>query len=500
MKRIVTVALLLYGVIVFERFLVHFPRASMTFDSLYYTLASVRFSEGNFLETFSGPWQPLLGWCAGILVFLGVSPIIAVALFSSLGVGLAVWAVVRLGYGWGGALAGLLAGVGLASDPQVLMEAPAVRSDGIFVGLSTFAFWGMASQVQGQRIHRLLPLICGIGVVLVALRVAALPLAIWIGIWLILSVPSEVRLKSAVIYFSCVGIIVVAFCVFYFQKFGVFIPSLNFVLNDFYRITEWMRADSNGFCRLYDGQNTVLGDLQFLDPLVTTLPKAGYAHPSAITAFKIGNFFRTVELMMKIVAPWIWGLALFGAWQLHRKGKHKLLVLGVSWILVACGPQILSTAQNRFCLPAVPLLYALAGLGASFLIPKKTAWVATGIVILNLWMGRIHMNTGFLLSGTFLNKPEIAGDYLRDHYGPGHRVISIGLYPSLVAAAVRWRAFPCESPQAIREYIKRKRIEFVLLPKPLEHVIDPELQNFMKNTQNFYLEHETEYELVYHVK
>ncbi len=500
MKRALTLSLVFYASLILERFLVHYPRSSLNLDSLYYSLAAIRFAEGNFGETFSGPWQPLLGWWAGVLVFLGIKPITAIAITAAFGGALAVGIMAGVAYRIAGIWGALLTGLGLSSDPQLLVEAAAVRSDALFTGLSALGFGWFAGGMISKPVGRLYLKIAILGMVLVLLRVAALPLVVLMGVLLAFvgAGDRKTRLSGTVLYFLAVTAVGSLLCLVYYRQFNLFIPSLNFALNQFYRVTEWMHIDPEGFCRLFDGRNTILGDLQFLDPTVLTLPRAPEVDSARLSAYWRSNVLGTFRLGWSVVPSVVWVGVLFGIWRLVREKKYALLFLGTLWILFSSGAQAFSTAQLRFCLPMVPLLYLLGGIGVAPVLKKNTRWATVGIVILNLWAGRIHMNPGFLLSGTFLNEPELIGDYVLKNYGPGHRVMSTGNYPSIISAKARWRTVPCVDPEPFRRYVKDKRIEFVILPRPMEKAIGGSLTgHFRGDGRIFDLEHETEFEVLY---
>lgn len=490
----------LFALVVLERFLVQFPIASLNFDSLFYSLAAIRFSEGNFSETFSGPWQPLLGWCAGGLVFLGLSPIHAIALLAAVGGGVAVLVATTIAFRLGGVGAALVTGAGLSTHPLLIYESASVRSDAIFAGLSTLAFgWFLNAQATKHFYLK----IAILGAVLTLFRVAALPILVFMGFAAYFVGPGtkKGRALGSAIYFFWVGLGLVGLCSIYYSQFNLFVPSLNFPLNSFFQVTEWMRLDPGGFCRLYDGKNTVLSDLQFLDPTVHTLPAVQGFDPELLYRYRIKNFGDTFRLGFKILPIWVWGLVALGIAGLWRSKRFVPLTLGALWILFACGAQALSTAQHRFFLPMVPLLFLVAGLGAASFLSKYSRWIAVFLISTNLWAARHHMNPGFLLNGAFLNRPDLLGYRLLKEFGPGRRVLGIGLHVSVIAARARWRSVPCVGIKEQEGYIRDKGIEFVLLPKPHDSVLAPDLVRFFgKSPELFELIEESDVEALYRVR
>ncbi|MBI1860967.1 MAG: hypothetical protein HYR96_08620 [Deltaproteobacteria bacterium] len=265
MKNLPRLALLIYGCLILERVLVEFPRATLTLDSVYYALGASRFSEGAFGETFSGPWQPLMAWLAGIQVFLGLDPLTAVVTLSVIGGGLAVVMFTRIAYVMGGWPAALITGAGLASDQRVLFESAAVRSDGLYLGIAAVIFGLLLKPYdrdQGRVELSFFGWCAVLGAILVALRVAALPVVGFIGLCLLFGykISRKARTIGVVVFSAAVGLVLGVFCLFYYRRFGVFVPSLNFVLNKFLLIAEWSKTDPEAFCRLYDGKNTMLAD------------------------------------------------------------------------------------------------------------------------------------------------------------------------------------------------------------------------------------------------
>src|SRR3989338_9587984 len=110
---------------------------------------------------------------------------------------------------------------------------------------------------------------------------------------------------------------------------------------------------------------------------------------------------------------------------------------------------MLSTVQTRFFLPWMPILYWLCAIGVARVLSRRAQWIAVGIVVLNLWAARADINPGFLLSGTFLNTPDLVGDVVYKRYGPGRVIMAAGHYPSLIAARARWKTIPCIDPAGI---------------------------------------------------
>lgn len=507
LKRTLAIVTLFYALLVIERLLVHFPRGSMNMDSLFYTLSAIRFAEGNFTETFSGPWQPLTGWLAGLLVFLGFSATSAVTTLCILGGAAAIGAAMRLSHREigkeKGVLAALATGLCLSNDPQFLHEVVAVRSDGLHVGISFSLFLLLHHHITQSRKATLrdyawLALFAS---TLVALRVAALPTVLLATTIVVFFVKADraPRMLGIGLYLVSVLSVLLAFSLFYYHRFGLFLPSLNFALNRFLMVVEWMKIDLEGFCRLYDGHNTFLADLQFLDPAARKLPDIPWVAADLARRYRWENFLQFFKIAFRIVSPIVWMGAIAGAWILWKAKRYRFLIFASVWAAFACGAQAMSTVQYRFFVPILPLVYVLFGIGISGILKSRTQWLCVLVALINIWNGRHDMNPGFLLSGKFLNAPELVGEHVYRNYGPGKIVMAAGNYPSLIAARARWKTIPCVETSEILGYLLRKRVDFLILTKPLPEHQGPTILRLLSIPGLLALEVETESEALYRV-
>lgn len=507
MNKILAITLSFYAALIIERALVHYPRASMNMDSLFYTLSAIRFSEGNFAETLSGPWQPLTGWVAGVLVFLGLSATTAVSLLCVAGGAVALVCVHRLLTGalsqLGGAIAALVAGVGLASDPRFLKEVVAIRSDGFHLGFALLVFSMLYHHVvqREKATWKSYAAYTILGCSLVALRVAALPMVCLTTILVIAAIRSDrrTRVGGSIVYCVAVTSVVLAFCFFYYHRFRLFIPSLNFAFNKFLLVAEWTHSDPEAFCRLFDGSNTFLSDVQFLDPSVSNLPSASDISEEVFRKHRRNNFLNFFLIGFRLLPPLVWLAVLAGFWTLWKQKEYRAVGFGLIWATFASGAQVLSIVQYRFFLPVMPLLYLLAGIGAARYLKKRAQWFCVVIAIINVWTGRSDMNPGFLLSGTFLNSPELVGDAIYQRHGPGKMIMANANYPSLIAAKARWKTIPCIETKRIIHYMREKKIDFLILTKPVEDHYGATIRNLLTEPGFLELEVATDAEAAYRV-
>lgn len=464
-----------YSVFMFPRLIVGNLAAQLGGDTVYYTLASQRIAEGNFSEALSAVWMPLWPALGAVLVFLGVPPLHALGALNVL-FGLAfVIAVTVLAQRWFGNLWGVLAGLAMATDPLLLKFCSSAMSD---PGAALLAFATLGALVRADGRKKITPfgaLVLGLlGGAIVLSRVALLPLALLVGAYVGKRGWENRKSRGSILVagLTPIALAVLIPSALYFSRLHYFAPSANFFLNKYYTAKSFIDKDPGVFCRLYDGKNTVMGDLEYLSPgaQFPTLPTTKF---SALVRYRVDCLVAFCRQAATFVGIPVMAGALFGIFRLLEKRRRRWLAGLAAWTGACLGAIVLSNIQTRFFMPMLPVAYLLFAFGVWSLAKElklaRVGW-AFGIAAaaFNAIAGLNDSNVA-LLAGEKLGSPTSGGEHVFRTYGAGRRVATDDNFLAAVQSRGRWKILPCEADAAqVDDYLVDKKIEFVILPNRRE--------------------------------
>lgn len=432
---------------------------TLTVDSIYYATAAERAAEGHWAETLSAFWLPLVSYLAAPLVKLGLSSIAAVICLNGLCVVVAIVFVFAIAHSHAGSDVALIASFLFAGGSRLIQEASTIGSDCLWLVTNLCLFYILFFY---RRVSRN---------VIVALLVA---IVVWVrlpgillGAWVCFLVAFRKDEHRRFMPLSAWTVSLVGLCLVYWQRTGYFAASLSSHLNHTYMNIEWMARDPLGFCRLYDGFNTILGDLFFLDP-AASLPKDPALDPAGILAYHWGTLGRYLVGIFSVVPFPILMVAGWGLWKTVMQRDSRSFALGsVLWAFASTFGMVFSTVVPRYFLPVLPFVALYGGIG---LMDIRHQWKRSGrvlTVIVFLVQGWVvTKETGFRSVWRNLTEPRenFAGEYLRQKEGPGKRIVSRWNFASAIYAGARWRVPPCESVDRITRYLDEKKIDFWIGP------------------------------------
>ena len=235
---------------------------------------------------------------------------------------------------------------------------------------------------------------------------------------------------------------------------------------------DFIGGDTSIYTKLYDGKNTIVGDLQYLDP-TAKLPAQPSVKSSTLFYYRIDCIRGFLLALSSLVNVLVLSGAVIGCVVLWRRFKAETLVV-LAWAVAATGACLASNIQPRFLLPLLPVVYILFGVGLKSIRARQDrrgrSLVLPGLcglaVLMNLIIGFKSTNLPLLLGG-HAHIGKSGGRYVYESFGPDRRVMTLDNYHSAVDARGRWRPMPNCSPDELWNYVREKRIEFVILPWPL---------------------------------
>ena len=487
-------------------------------DAVSYILGAHQAAQGHIAESMSAVWMPGLSWLAAPLVLAGIPPLYAVAILSyaaGLGLVLVIGLVTAL---FAGETIGLATALVASTDPLLLVESSAPRSDVVsaflsvaVLGILLFMFRnyrrivGAEAHPSSWRLHVSLSVL---GALIIAVRIAALPLAVMpIGmLFLFFSKRLSERILAAGIYSVVIGAVILGFCLFFQQRLGIFVPSANFQLNKYFMVHEFIGGDTSIYTKLYDGKNTIVGDLQYFDP-AAKLPPQPSVKSSRLFYYRIDCLRGFLLAMSSFINVLVLSGAVLGVVILSRLFKTEALVV-LAWAVAATMACLASNIQHRFLLPLLPIAYILFGVGLKSLRARQghqtralVLPVLCGVaVLMNLIIGFKNMNLPLLLGG-HARIGKSGGQYVYETFGPNRRLMTLDNYHAVVDARGRWRPMPNCSLDELWSYVGEKRIEFVILPWPLDGSVynNDLMKSFMNDRSRLKLLWKGDYDYVYQV-
>jgi hypothetical protein len=472
----IAIVLTIFSTLILPRYLTHREDLALTPDSVYYALSAQRAAEGSWSETWSAIWMPLVSWVSALWIRIGANPKTAVLItnYFSVLVALAIFAyAVRRQAGaalWGALL--------FACDPMLHSETISAGSDALFLLLSLLVFLLMqefhtfrSCSIKGTALF----LLSGL---LTLCRVPGIAVSVFVAVILwTRSIHQPWLYKHALTFTAGFICILAALSWFFHLRIGVFLPSPTFALNGFYLAVDWLSIDPQGWCRLYDGHNTLLGDLQNLHP-GATLPSPPTVAWERVVTYRVSRLAAYLKYWGQVVPFPILCLAVLGFWndfRAHRSQSatdfsgsapqpldHLNPWISIGFVITSTSGMIFSKLLPRYFLPALPVFYLYATRAILMLkdrLGSTRAWgVYWGSLAVSLYLSTI--SSGVWRLGLEERGPISAGQHIFEKHGAGKKIIAQTGYSSIIASRGRWYIAPCASLENIKRYIAEKQIEY----------------------------------------
>lgn len=456
----------------------------LTYDSVFYASAADRAASGIVDGTIGAIWLPLISWCAAPFTLLGASSVQAILLVNGIAIG-----ILLLIFYWGleqeyGQVNAGLATLLLATDSLVIEQASTISSDALFCSLAFILLLRVLKNPLPSVID---------GIILALLVLCRIPgwtlCLLVIGLWVLNVFRKKALIKDLILSLLPLGFVSLFLCCYFLKKTGLFLPSATFALNRFYLHVDWLNLDPDGWCRLYDGHHTVLGDLQPLREAVS-LP------PASITPFRIEAPYKLGVLRQYLAA---WGqlvslpvliVAAAGALSMGRKA----IPLALACLFETFGI-VGAKFLWRYFLPALPIYYWFfaQGLHHPVLYRKRWLFFLFGLGI-NVFISAQQIPWGNILFHRF---PLSAGGELFNRVGPGHTIATVQNLQSAVESRGNWRFLPCAPAGDLTRYFSEQGVEYLILPSRAAN--QNRALNQLLSTKRIFLEFEWNGERVYRV-
>ncbi len=422
----------------------------LTVDSVFYATTAEQTAKGDWPSAIGAIWMPLTAWVSAPLVYIGVAPTTAILIINlvvCLGLLNRFHRFLSLRFNSSTAIAVTLL---FAVDPMFVQQASAIGSDALFLALSCTLLLRTLENARPGPVEAVTLALC------LLCRIPGLGVAAFLTIrWGIDCMRGRLAITRYALILSPIVLVTVLLSSYFRARIGVFAPSASFALNHFFLHLEWLNRDPNGWCRLFDGLHTVLGDL---NQLRSRLPEIPVLSSNEIWDFRIISAKLYAVAWIRILPiPLVIGTA-WGVWKSKRLNIFPWMV---GWCLSLTLGMVFTTYVPRYFLPVLPacLIWLAHGLGALQSLPwRRFAFAVCFLASLGTTLSQLAWGEIFSR-----NRHDSAGHSIFLEYGSGHRIATERNLVSAVQSRSVWFYLPCESASAVENYLHQQSIEFVIV-------------------------------------